>query len=179
MIIQAAGALATALLKIVGALILIVPLFTFFLASLTWLNQYIRRNQQHEKSQLTTAIFTGRVSHTRFQPKRHCFAYPLFFCLVDLAEVKKLFKGRLPLMWPLNYLINFRDEDHLKNGEGKLENSELKNEDALSPRIRELVKDRTNGKFVPVKGKEEIKNCAISALELKGEPIILSSHLHP
>ena len=160
-------------LKIVGAIILIVGITTILLAVITWIHQTIRTKASGDPSMavtaMTSAIFSGRVSHIRFQPKRHSFAYPLFFCLLDLTEVKTLFKGNgkghLPLMWPLNYLFHFREEDHLKNGEGLVQEEEQeqassashddsKFEDTLSPRIRRLVKERTNGKFIPSKGEK-------------------------
>jgi len=178
--------LCVALLQLIGALIVTVPLVTFLMASITWIHQTIRYTvtkvlqSSSPSSSLatatttatttTTAIYTGRVSHTRFQPVKHCFSYPLFFCLLDLSEVEKLFKGHLPLMWPLTYFINFRDDDHLKNGEGKLSpvpvsspgkrdpfkrRSQLLG-DCLSPRIRQLIKERTNGAFVPSEGERKI-----------------------
>jgi len=162
-------------IKIVGAIILAAIITTILLAVITWIHQTIRTKASGDPSMavttMTSAIFSGRVSHIRFQPKRHSFAYPLFFCLLDLTEVKKLFKGNgkghLPLMWPLNYLFHFREEDHLKNGEGLLQEEEQeqassasrddsKFEDTLSPRIRRLVEERTNGKFIPSKGEKKI-----------------------
>lgn len=150
--------LCVALLQLTGALIVTVPLGVFLCAVITLTHQTIRykvSSSSTAASLLTTAIYSGRVSHTRFQPVKHSFAYPLFFCLLDLSEVKKLFKGNIPLMWPLTYFINFRDEDHLKNGEGKLVPDEFDRRsrlgDSLSPRIRQLVKERTNGSFVPSK----------------------------
>ena len=93
--------------------------------------------------------------------------------MLDLSEVEKLFKGHLPLMWPLTYFINFRDDDHLKNGEGKLSPVPGKRDpfdrrsqllgDCLSPRIRELIKERTNGAFVPSEGEIKIVCTAVLA----------------
>lgn len=151
--------LCIALLQLTVALIVTVPLVVFLCAIITLSHQTLRNKlfSSTQSSSLTTAIYSGRVSHTRYQPVEHSFSYPLFFCLLDLSEVKKLFKGNIPLMWPLTCFINFRDKDHLKNGEGKLKpdgfdrRSQLG--DTLSPRIRQLVKERTNGSFVPSEGK--------------------------
>ena len=170
-------------LKLVSVIVLIIPVVTILLAALTWLQQKIRcrvynvnsttrtstrtrAGKSKSKSlDLTTAIFCGRVSHTRYQPVKHSFSYPLFFCLLDLAEVKDLFMSEsdthfsIPLMWPLNYLINFRHEDHLKNGEGQVNgdgDGECGTEKSdLNARVRNLVKERTLGKYVPSIGKKK------------------------
>lgn len=145
-------------LQLALAIILTVFCGTFLLAAITAIHQTIRCkiSKTTHPSNMTTAVYIGRVSHTRFQPVKHSFSYPLFFCLLDLSEVKRMFKGHIPLMWPLNYLINFRDSDHLKNGEGKISSGAIDPRahvgDTLSPRIRQLVKERTKGKFVPSEG---------------------------
>ncbi len=152
---------------IVAAVVSVIPIMTLCLATLTYLHQMIRGKEV--QNNIYTALFCGRVSHTRYQPIKHGFAYPLFYCLLDLAEVQKLFRttrgkggllSSLPLLWPLTYFMTFRDEDHLKNGEG-LEEKEAGIEDGvdngdgdmLGPRIRKLVSERTDGKFTPSKGK--------------------------
>lgn len=42
-----------------------------------------------DKAQPVTrsGIYTGRIWHARFQPTRHDFAYPIFYCLIDLDEI--------------------------------------------------------------------------------------------
>lgn len=162
-------------LKLICFLILSVPVAIFLLATITWILQQQRslgrakrrrndtKNHQEQSSTLlTSAIYCGRVSHTRFLPVKHGFSYPLFFCLLDLQEVPKLFHGKWPLMWPLTYVMNFREHDHLKNGEGmsasssssssSLQPQDGHNECLLVPRIRKLVQERTGGKFVPGHG---------------------------
>jgi len=95
-------------------------------------------------SDLETALFSGRVSHTRFQPATHAFSYPLFFCCLDLNEVDRIFRGTSNL-WPLSLLMQFRDCDHLKNGEGVEENAD----NSIHSRICRLVSERTKGKCTP------------------------------
>jgi len=102
-----------------------------------------------------TALYCGRVAHTRFKPVLHSFSYPLFFCFLDLSEVGKIFEGgRKSMLWPLNLLMSFREEDHLKNGEGLLCNTNDTHENSadsntLPFRIRRLVSERTGGKCNP------------------------------
>lgn len=158
-----------------------VPLAIFLLAVIAWFQQRIRgvgvwdnrcnksKNDDDNNciepscsSRCTSAIYCGRVSHTRFRPVKHGFSYPLFFCLLDLKEVPKLFRGKWPLLWPLNYIVNFREQDHLKNEEGMsafpkhnndkdvvVVQDDEENECPLIPRLRRLVQERTGGKFVP------------------------------
>jgi len=127
-------------------------------------------------STINTALYCGRVSHTRYKPLVHAFAYPLFYCLLDLSEVDTLFnnnshghghgrgdkntgehqhQGERGILWPLNILMTFRDEDHLKNGEGLKKSTSTSiddNEDednTLFDRVRRLVSERTGGKCNP------------------------------
>ena len=94
-----------------------------------------------------TALFCGIVSHARFVPVKHSFAYPLFFCLLDLEEEETLFRGKRPMLWPLSMLMNFHHEDHLKNGEGLMKrDGDGPEKQSLSDRIRQLVFERTRGK---------------------------------
>lgn len=136
-------------LQIVTAFLLMIPLLTFVLALLTWMNQQLRAIVTGKPVELNTALYCGRVSHTRFRPIIHSFSYPLFFCLLDLSEISKLFEGTIPFMWPLNYLLSFRNGDHLKNGEGTSSKSVSSRKDPLEVRIRKLVREKTNGKFCP------------------------------
>jgi len=109
-------------------------------------------------------------------PSIHQFSYPLFFSFLDLDEVPLLFgkelehgtdiddgqQWRRPALWPLNYLMDFRVEDHLKNGEGLVNgdidgdsdgnddgNSSYKNNTLLRSRIRRLLSERTDGACSP------------------------------
>ena len=129
---------------------IVVALVTFILASITWIS-FSKYEHDNSKAIINTALYCGRVSHTRYQPVVHAFSYPLFFCLLDLSEVNMLFrtsigkKGRAKL-WPLNLLMTFRDEDHLKNGEGLAKDSDNDHDNDLSSRVRRLVSDRTKGK---------------------------------
>lgn len=69
---------------------------------------------------------------------------------------------RRPALWPLNYLMDFRVEDHLKNGEGLMVgdndgngdssddgNSNDDNNESLRARIRRLLSERTDGVCSP------------------------------
>ena len=134
---------------------------TFLFASITWVRQFFQLFSPSEKSAtrriINTALYCGRVSHTRYHPVVHSFSYPLFFCLLDLSEVEVLFgegSGPKPRLWPFNFLMTFRDEDHLKNGEGlKSENHTDNGDNSLPCRVRRLVSERTGGKCNPSPGK--------------------------
>lgn len=113
-------------------------LYTLLLAALTQQRQ--RDKQALEKC--NTALYVGRVSHTRLVPVVHSFDYPLFMCAVDLDETERLW-GNEACLWPLSNVMTFREEDHYKNGEGG--NSDL----TLTQRTMNLINERTLGKFSP------------------------------
>lgn len=107
-----------------------------------------------------STLLIGRVWHTRFQPKRHAFTYPIFMFALDLTELEA-FRNKL---WPLvPFLLNIRPtEDHLKNGEGlNTKNMTTKSTESTSiddnksdddnflVRIFRLVAEKTNDKFQP------------------------------
>lgn len=105
-----------------------------------------------------TSLYSGRVSHTRFVPVRHSFSYPFFFSCLDLDEVEDLFlsseekhphnnNNKSSSLWPLNIFMKFRIEDHLKNGEGLT--TKTTDERNIKERIRNLVSERTQGKYKP------------------------------
>ena len=139
---------------------ILLALVTFLVATITWIRQYIKVVSSSTSSvtslaSLNTALYCGRVSHTRFQPLVHSFSYPLFFCLLDLSEVDVLFNDQRKersLLWPLNLFMTFRDEDHLKNGEGMLNSSANEGRNDISSRIIRLVTEKTNGKCNPSPG---------------------------
>jgi DUF1365 family protein len=97
-------------------------------------------------SSYQTALFSGHVSHVRFQPKVHSFSYPIFFFLIDLSESYALFQQSYSALWPLNKLMQLNDCDHLKNGEGLC--TDKSNDNSLAARIQRLVAERTVGKYI-------------------------------
>lgn len=44
-------------------------------------------------SPLASAIYKGKVAHTRVKPRRHAFEFPLFMMYIDLGELPALFDG--------------------------------------------------------------------------------------
>jgi DUF1365 family protein len=102
---------------------------------------------------LHSNLYVGQVWHTRLQPKRHAFHYPIFMFALDLEEDFNQFN----VLWPM---VQFRASDHLKNGEGLLENnssSHNKNDTdtdtdtdpTLAQRVLRLVSTKTNNKCQP------------------------------
>jgi DUF1365 family protein len=65
-----------------------------------------------------SALYEGRVWHTRLRPARHSFTYPIFFAFVDVDE-PELFPW---YWWPLASgsrllpaIVKFDERDHLKD----------------------------------------------------------------
>jgi len=50
--------------------------------------------EAEEPSTLNSAIYTGTVRHTRYEPRRHDFSYRIFMMYLDLAELDRVFEGR-------------------------------------------------------------------------------------
>ena len=100
------------------------------------------QNNNNDK-EFNTALYVGRVSHTRLLPVIHSFHYPLFMCAVHLEEVEELWGTQGGALWPLSTIMSFRSQDHYKNGEGGGPDS------CLTTRTFHLVKERTNHKFQP------------------------------
>jgi len=129
--------------QIVLVLLVIIPLITIILAMITEIRSW---NSDKNWSSFSTALFVGRVSHIRYVPVSHCFAYPLFFICLNLEESAELFLNNNSKLWPLNILMKFQESDHLKNGEG------YSNDDNhLKDRIRRLCHEKTLGKYIPTK----------------------------
>jgi uncharacterized protein len=122
------------------------------------------KNQTPYNHLYHSALYTGRVWHTRFHPKRHAFQYPIFMFALDLTEIH-IFRQ---LLWPLvPFILDFRPQDHLKNGEGITQNSNhdivaddnddgddddkncTHSNNALVDRIFRLVAKKTNNNFSP------------------------------
>lgn len=94
-----------------------------------------------------SSLYVGRVWHTRFLPKHHGFQYPLFLFALDLEEVDDLFFDQL---WPLCLIVKFRNEDHLKNGEGCKESIPRGVErHEIAHRVLRLVAEKTKGSCQP------------------------------
>lgn len=135
------GAIVMAAVLLLLFLPVTLALYTLLLAALTQL----WRDKNHGYQ---TAVYVGRVSHTRLVPVVHSFSYPLFMCAVDLEEVETLWGtttttttsgAAAAALWPLSTIIQFRATDHYKNGEGG-------NEGSLIERTFSLIKERTNNK---------------------------------
>lgn len=103
----------------------------------------VKNNNVIKMAALNSALYTGNVWHTRFHPKRHAFTYPIFMFSLDLEELDIFHE----ILWPLSWLVNFREKDHLKNGEGITKSDQGKCD--LAQRIMRLVADKTNNKFMP------------------------------
>jgi DUF1365 family protein len=126
--------------------------FPLVLALISYLIE-VADKQNDYKLLKDSALYTGRVWHTRFLPKRHAFTYPIFMFALDLEEIES-FERKL---WPLlPWIVQFRTTDHLKNGEGG--GAEL----SLAQRVLRLTEEKTNNKFQPT---------------LKTHRIVLLTHL--
>jgi uncharacterized protein len=95
------------------------------------------------------AVYAGRIQHTRFQPTRHGFSYPFFIFGVPLLheEEENSVNKRL---WPLSWIVRWNSaRDHLKNGEGLIEETSSPFANCLAQRLCRLISQRTNHQFVP------------------------------
>jgi uncharacterized protein len=159
------------LLWFLAKLLFVVVVTIFFcwpliLAAITLLIQSTSNNtNQNHTSLRSSALYTGRVFHARFYPKRHAFQYPIFMFALDLTEIS-IFRQ---LLWPLvPWILDFRPHDHLKNREGLTQKSDRSavadNDDQnyshsnneLIDRIFQLVAQKTNNSFTPSKSTHRV-----------------------
>lgn len=122
-----------------GLIFVVLPLL---LASVAWMNN-------SKSSMKNSTLHVGRVWHTRLTPKRHSFTYPIFMFALDLEELKAFQTELLPLC---PWIVDFRPEDHLKNGEGVTNpdgGTAPRSDNSLAHRILRLVQEKTKKKFQP------------------------------
>mmetsp|Transcript_32734 Transcript_32734/g.49332 ORF Transcript_32734/g.49332 Transcript_32734/m.49332 type:complete len:347 (-) Transcript_32734:1601-2641(-) len=105
-------------------------LYTLFLSE--WTRQ---RNKYHDAR---SAIYVGRVSHSRKLPVSHSFSYPIFMALIDLED------NFQKMLSPLSSVMSLREEDHYKNGEGG-HGTGL----TMAEKTMKLVAEKTEQKFKP------------------------------
>ena len=165
--------LLAAVIAVPAIFLVIIPTLTLILAAITTLRSRHRFSSSASPAAFRTALYKGRVSHTRYRPAAHSFSYPLFFCVLDLGEVSELFGGEStsasasasssvrPALWPLSLLMQFRESDHLKNGEGLVESDSNDGgsaggraqdrvlDNSIRTRICRLVREKTEGKCNP------------------------------
>jgi uncharacterized protein len=144
--LQVLSAILIASAWCLGSLFVVLPLL---LASLA--------RRFHSNSMRTSALCVGRVWHARLTPKRHAFSYPIFMFAIDLEELES-FRSDL---WPLSpFVVSFRTNDHLKNGEGAATSCSRASAEgsasssgggggSMASRILRLVEERTRKKFQP------------------------------
>ena len=149
--------LGTLGLLLIASLVLAFVLLPLVLAAIAKL----RRSNFHFTSS-QSLLYAGTVWHTRFLPKKHSFSYPIFMFSIDLdaeyqhnkssSSSSSCFNDQL---WPLSWIMSFRESDHLKNGEALIiEEDQDKNDDtnnALQERIFRLVETKTRGTFTPTR----------------------------
>jgi DUF1365 family protein len=153
-------------------MVLIVVIWILPYGSATWtvLRNAISKSRIRERSNKNnkddnhyfrnSALYAGRVWHTRYHPVRHAFQYPLFVFVVDIIEIENN-NNNLPFteawfhrMWPLSWIVSFQEADHLRNGEGRrmtkttATNSTTKIQ-PFSDRVFQLVAEKTNASFCP------------------------------
>lgn len=127
------------------ALIICIPIgglllgYAFLVLATFVLAEWTRQRGKFQDSQ--SAMYSGRVSHSRMQPKKHSFSYPIFMMLVDLEDD---FQN---VLFPLSSIMSLRPADHYKNNEGSPES--ISNHKSLLERTFSLVAQRTEQKFKP------------------------------
>lgn len=154
------------------ALFVLLSLYTIILTALTTLfswRKVPKGSNNCNLNTLHTAIYKGRVSHSRSLPVRHSFSYPFFIFAIDLDEADILF-GKL--LWPMNRIVSFSERDHLKNGEGSCKmdecSAQISNNETLKCRILRLIQQRTNGKCNLVENSDGIQVILLTHLKYYG-----------
>ncbi|MEM7540539.1 MAG: DUF1365 domain-containing protein [Pseudomonadota bacterium] len=61
---------------------------------------------------LRSRIYSGRLYHRREQPRMHCFAYELFYFLVDLDELEELDCGSIWFGYERRAIFSILNRDH-------------------------------------------------------------------
>jgi hypothetical protein len=72
-----------------------------------------------------SALYTGRVAHTRLTPRRRAFAYRLYWLALDLDELPQTFRGRLLWSHERANVASFRRADYLGPAEVPLREAVL------------------------------------------------------
>ena len=135
------------LIMICLAGLVVCPLAIFVVLPLTLAVIATIRSSGGNRDKYRSTLYVGKVWHARYLPKVHSFSYPIFIFSLDLEEVDTLFRM---LLWPLNYIVTFRESDHLINGEGMVMDSKCsKEENSLIQRILRVVSEKTHNKFQP------------------------------
>ena len=74
-----------------------------------------------------SCIYTGKVIHKRFKPKKHFFSYKVFSLLIDLDEINNIDKKITFFSHNKFNLISFYDKDHGDRNNTNLKDWVLKN----------------------------------------------------
>lgn len=82
-----------------------------------------------------SAIYKGKVRHTRLAPRRHEFQYSIFQVYLDLSELDEVFRGRWLWSTKRPALAWFRREDHFGDPSEPLDKS-----------VRDLVEAETGAR---------------------------------
>lgn len=154
------------LLLVVVVVVWILP-FTLATATVLWNTTTKRkrrtkqRNNDDTDSFPNSALYAGRVWHTRFRPVRHAFQYPLFVFAMDVTEMETnnnedddnddihFTEAWSREMWPLSWIVSFHESDHLRNGEGRRTITNSPPQQRFSDRVFRFVAEKTNGSFRP------------------------------
>lgn len=69
---------------------------------------------------MNSCLYQSRVAHARLAPSRHAFEYMVFYCWIDLDELRDL--DRKSSLFAVNRrgLYSFHESDHLQSSPGNL-----------------------------------------------------------
>ena len=127
-------------LLLIGYILLVV--ITFVLAAITTVRGKFQKSQ--------SALYEGRVWHTRFHPVKHGFSYPIFVACIDLQDNDSENDDFQEALYPLSSVMALRDSDHYKNGEGLTTDGRMATTTTTTPslmrRTIHLVNERTKQK---------------------------------
>lgn len=120
-----------------AVLLLFVVIYAFIVDYIDSIN-HPHSNTEPPVSVHGSAIYAGRVWHTRLKPTIHRFTYPIFFTLIDLDEISKEIAW---YWWPIAScgapaIARFLDKDHLKDKPESIGKP-------LVERVRDIVEEAT------------------------------------
>jgi DUF1365 family protein len=72
---------------------------------------------------LESSIYSAKVFHHRFAPKKHTFWYRIYMFYIDIDEIESLSKKLTWLGYNSFNLFNFRDKDHMQLPKGRPDQS--------------------------------------------------------
>ena len=99
-----------------------------------------------------SSIYTGRVFHRRFSPKKHSFDYSLYMLALDVNEIESSQKGQGLFGFSFFHPLRFVEQDYLKpsvtnNAEAPAKDKRENNKEIIKsdpPSLSHRIKNKVN-----------------------------------